>query len=708
MQSRIERQNPYVGPRAFASSEQELFFGRDREINDLVNLIYAYDVVLLNAQSGAGKSSLLNAGIIPRLTKENHQILGTRIRDPLPDSIYVQGSYNFFVFKTIVSWSNDDSDPQRFVPMTFWQFLEKGERLLDQNGEPVLRVLIFDQLEDLFTFHLRHWEDRRGFFGQLGEALNKDTQLRVVLSIREEYVSRLGAYADLLPGKLRVRYYLEHLRHKAAVEAIQNPLNGTGRSFADKAADELATNLARIHVKARPGEEETIPGEFVQPVQLQIVCQNLWEHLPASLTQIKSEQITVLGDVNHALAEFYKRSIRTTVDRTKINERRLRNWFQDKLITAERTPGMVHRGQEETEGIPNRVVDLLDELRIIRQEPRSGELWYELAHDRFVIPILNSNRDWREKYERRRGIRILAFSLLAVTVVAAALLVIQAYSSLLSTNELYNFQVAQANWAATRSGLGGFSIEDIRSTPFDTFFATATAQSQVWTPQSMMKHGVEMVLVPAGCTWLGTNTGEPNSQAAFQQCFNSPFWIDRYEVTNSEFQQSGLLPRNEQPPEMPRTQVSLQQAQNYCHWRDPKASVPTEVQWEYAARGLNSLVFPWGNNFVPENVVYSGNRLVVHDQPSIVGSRQPNGMLLPSRLGGRSWVGAYDMSGNVTEWTSSPFSSDSAADDSAQVVLRGGSYASTDSIYLTTTYRKGEPANQPLASVGFRCVSPAT
>ena len=66
---------PYVGPRPFEKDDRALFFGRDREVSELLSLIIAHDLVLVYAQSGAGKTSLLNAGLIPRLEAEGIEVL---------------------------------------------------------------------------------------------------------------------------------------------------------------------------------------------------------------------------------------------------------------------------------------------------------------------------------------------------------------------------------------------------------------------------------------------------------------------------------------------------------------------------------------------------------------------------------------------------------------------------------------------------------
>jgi len=68
-------QAPYVGPRPFGRDEKDLFFGRDRETRDLCSLVVAHPIVLLYAASGAGKSSLLNAGLIPLLEARGYEVL---------------------------------------------------------------------------------------------------------------------------------------------------------------------------------------------------------------------------------------------------------------------------------------------------------------------------------------------------------------------------------------------------------------------------------------------------------------------------------------------------------------------------------------------------------------------------------------------------------------------------------------------------------
>ncbi|MBK8034107.1 MAG: formylglycine-generating enzyme family protein [Chloroflexi bacterium] len=96
----------------------------------------------------------------------------------------------------------------------------------------------------------------------------------------------------------------------------------------------------------------------------------------------------------------------------------------------------------------------------------------------------------------------------------------------------------------------------------------------------------------------------------------------------------------------PVENINWFEARDFCALRE--ARLPTEREWEYAARGPDSLTYPWGNVFVPENVVY--NRVAAQGTADVVDAEGN-----PARPGGASWVGALDMSGNVYEWTSTRY-----------------------------------------------------
>ncbi|MBE7550334.1 MAG: hypothetical protein HS126_04560 [Anaerolineales bacterium] len=393
--------NPYVGPRTFTRQESDRFFGREREARELFSLVVSERLVLFYAQSGAGKSSLLNTRLIPQLQAAGFAVLPTgRVSGELPQSVAEVG--NIFAFNLMLSLDQSSSDPQQFADLPLTNFLAG---LVSDDGEhyryeseaegyvSVPHVLIIDQFEEIITTHPRHWPQREDFFRQLDRAMADDPLLWVVLTFREDYLAALEPYAPLLAGNMRARFYMQRMERDAALEAVKKPAQQGGRSFAPGVAESLVDNLRQIRVE---GQAQIQLGQFIEPVQLQVVCFQLWENLKARPTgEITQADLQELGNVDRALADFYEQALTKAVAATGQSELELRDWFERKLITEAGTRGSVYRGKDSTGGISTRTTDFLVNQFVLRTESRAGGIWYELVHDRFIEPILQANKAWR-------------------------------------------------------------------------------------------------------------------------------------------------------------------------------------------------------------------------------------------------------------------------------------------------------------------------
>ena len=405
---------PYVGPRSFRREQRAFFFGRDEEADELVSIITAHAAVLLYSQSGAGKTSLLNAKLIPKLEEEEefHVLPPMRVQGQLPANLKIGRNTNIFVLNALVSCNNFDVTKAN-MGTTFAEYLSQCGQHTNEYGEPSPTVMIFDQFEELFTSYPGRWADREEFFRQVGEALEGNPKkglpgnplLRVIFCMREDYIAELDPYLPLLPEKLRTRFRLEHLREKKALTAITRPLEKTSRSFAPGVAEQLVKNLLRIPNQSLTGTQTM--GLYVEPVQLQVVCQSLWDALTPQETLITAKHLQKYGDVSQALSNFYERSIRSVAKDTGVKEETLRRWFGDTLITPEGTRAPVNRGKENTGGMPNVAIDKLEAMRLIKGEWKGTNVrWYELAHDRFIEPIRRSNDKWLANQSRSEQIRL--------------------------------------------------------------------------------------------------------------------------------------------------------------------------------------------------------------------------------------------------------------------------------------------------------------
>src|SRR5262249_43965075 len=188
-------------------------------------------------------------------------------------------------------------------------------------------------------------------------------------------------------------FRLELLGEVEAAKAIVGPTAETSAPITPGAAKILVDDLRRATVR-RGGRSVEDLGPFVEPVQLQVVCFRLWgRHRgggPIGEGLVRGEA----GDVDAALAAFYAAGVAAAAARSPgLSERRVREWCEERLITAQGTRGQVQEGDE---WLPSAAIDALIDARVLRAESRRGLTWYELSHDRLITPVRRDNAAWRE------------------------------------------------------------------------------------------------------------------------------------------------------------------------------------------------------------------------------------------------------------------------------------------------------------------------
>jgi formylglycine-generating enzyme required for sulfatase activity len=237
-----------------------------------------------------------------------------------------------------------------------------------------------------------------------------------------------------------------------------------------------------------------------------------------------------------------------------------------------------------------------------------------------------------------------------------------------------------------------------------------------------------MVYVPAGEFWMGSTDADIDAvMAECSDCvresfsheqpqhkvYVDAFWIDRTEVTNAQYRrcvadgacsppssvESNTRPSYYGNPEFdnyPVVNVTWYQAQAYARWAGGR--LPTEAEWEYAARGPNRNIYPWGNRAPNRSLLnYNWNM----NDTAAVGS-YPDGA---------SWCGALDMAGNVWEWVSSsyrdyPYDPGDGRENpnaSGKGVHRGGAFP-YPMAQVRSAYRSVDRPDGPWVTLGIRVV----
>jgi len=409
--------DPYVGPQPFRRTDSKRFFGREESTDELFSLVLASRVVILYAQSGAGKSSVVNAGLCPLLEENGFDVLPiARVQGWLPAGKTALQLGNPFVYFTLASWG--EQVPDAAAEGTLNATLARLPRATDRYGDPAYRLLIIDQFEELFTSFPTCWAQRSRFAAELVRCVANDERLRILFVVREDHLADVLSLAEAFPASLRSSMRLPLLGKDDAVEAMEGPLRGSGFSYAEGVAVKLAEDLTRVRVETSPGEVVEVPGDSIEPVQLQVVCTELWRALPPGATVITAEHVRSLGDATTALAHYYDRAVRGTARRAKVDPVFVRRWISSELITPAKTRGTAYRGVRLTAGMPNPAVDALENRHLIRAETRAGARWYELTHDRFLRPIEQANiRAIRQSRLRYFGALLPAAALVTVLLI---------------------------------------------------------------------------------------------------------------------------------------------------------------------------------------------------------------------------------------------------------------------------------------------------
>ncbi len=398
----------YPGVQPFSSAQSGVFYGRDQEIQDLYRLIRREALVVLYGKSGLGKSSLLNAGILPRCQKEEEF-------EPLVIKFGVwteeKSDTPLDITKAYLGAENAGSPIlAKILPEedTLWR-CAKNRQL--QGGGRLL--LVFDQFEELFTYpeaEVRAFRQelaellldelplryQRLLEGTLGEQLSNFEEAaleaplctHVLFAIRSDRMHLLHQLAEPLPTILRNLFELRALQTSDAEAAIVKPAQQSG-SFCTPPFTWSAPALqVLMHFLQDPQDDKRVEG-----ILLQLLCQCIEEKW-VEKEGIREVDVQHLGDLEQIIANYYHDKLAVLPD--EASRAAARKLIEEGLVMeGENIRLSLHEAQIARQyGVGADLLELLVNSRLLRAEPfLRGGYTYELAHDRLVAPVLHAKEE---------------------------------------------------------------------------------------------------------------------------------------------------------------------------------------------------------------------------------------------------------------------------------------------------------------------------
>lgn len=451
-------ESPWLGLRSFTEETQGYFFGRSAELQDFFERVLHKPLTVLFGQSGLGKTSLIQAGLMPKLREAG--LLPVRIRlrydedAPSPGLQMTQA-----LSAALRSAGRDDLSEVSAGATNLWLLLHDAEfGFIDDEGSPIVRpVFIFDQFEEIFTLgevrrHLA--EDFRETLAAIVEnrmpsevraEIESDDRLaervdyhahpaKVLLSLREDFLHLLERWRRHLPALMDNRMELRPLSGTQAVQAVMEP----GGLRSDKPPI-VSPEIAGAIVRFVAGVRFDVPLDEIDavPPLLSLMCAELnAQRLAASEETIAAEQLE--GRSGHILEKFYSDALSNhpAAVREFVEDRLLSESGHRQAVTFDTAEAELARGGLAKEIASNAITDLV-EKRLLVVEERGGVRRVELTHDVLtaVASASRANRREREagarlaarQHERLRRQRRIALAVVAALLLGCAALLTYAY-----------------------------------------------------------------------------------------------------------------------------------------------------------------------------------------------------------------------------------------------------------------------------------------
>ncbi len=421
MKPKIPHKNPYKGLFSYEEGDENVFYGRGRETQGLFQLVSFNFLTVVFGKAGIGKTSLLNAGVFPKLREE--AFLPIRVRlNYSPDAPPLKEQIRRVIAAEIQKKGvrirvrkpgKEGSEPaEPFAPdETLWEYFHRVIHWAPSAETTITPVLVLDQFEELFTLGKDH-KDRDDLVDELYWLIENQfptphkerilkgrngekrfsfstarPEVRVIISLREDYLAHLNGLKSRIASIDRNLFRVLYLNGQQAREVIGMP-----EGFRDQQV--INDILRQFHPKGTPAGK-TIPDEKleIEPSLLSLLCHQLFEK--------QAVGTVTKADLDRVLEAFYDSVMKPFPVVVK-------RFIESKLLTEGgfRTPFYLEPGHRLRDAI-----DKLVDRRVLRRFHDGNKEYIEIIHD-VLAPVINEKRNRRSKRTKNVIIAVLSLLLL--------------------------------------------------------------------------------------------------------------------------------------------------------------------------------------------------------------------------------------------------------------------------------------------------------
>lgn len=397
---------PFPGINPFGYEYRDIFFARKDETRTLIQQISMYRAVMLYADSGTGKSSLINAGLIPHAIKEGYQPEYIRVQPKKEEEFIVKRiskeSENKRDFLPTIFTSNED---QEHVVLSVNNFLEN----IKNKSKESRPLLIFDQFEEWVTLFEdisegQAFEELRKIQNDIKDAIlslsmNRKLPVKILIVFREDYLPKLEPFFEAYPDLTEHYLRLSHIKVDEVLEIIRGPFEKYPQAYNREILIEAADKIKKDF------EKRSQDGS-VQLTEVQIVCRFLFEQAKKS-EEIESLFIKYKG-VKGILGQYFKGALES-LDTVKqepavalLGHMITSDGKASKIISRDDLFSLIRNEDKisDTDLLAKTLIDLESESKLVRSEFRGNVLYYTILSD-FLASWVRQKDQERKQFKQK-------------------------------------------------------------------------------------------------------------------------------------------------------------------------------------------------------------------------------------------------------------------------------------------------------------------